>query len=37
MRYSNQKLKDRLGWNPRVPMDKAMEAFLAQFAPEFKP
>ena len=30
-RYSNQKLKDRLGWKPRVPMEKAMEAFLAQF------
>jgi nucleoside-diphosphate-sugar epimerase len=31
-RYSNQKLKDRLGWRPRVGMDKAMEAFLDQFA-----
>ena len=31
MRYSNQKLKDRLGWKPRVPMNKAMEAFLGQF------
>jgi nucleoside-diphosphate-sugar epimerase len=31
-RYSNQKLKERLGWKPRVPMDLAMEAFLAQFA-----
>ena len=31
-RYSNHKLKDRLGWKPRVPMDQAMEAFLAQFA-----
>ncbi len=30
-RYSNQKLKGRLGWTPRVPMDRAMEAFLAQF------
>jgi nucleoside-diphosphate-sugar epimerase len=30
-RYSNQKLKDRLGWKPRVPMGEAMEAFLAQF------
>jgi predicted dehydrogenase/nucleoside-diphosphate-sugar epimerase len=30
-RYSNQKLKDRLGWKPRVPMDKAMETFLSQF------
>jgi nucleoside-diphosphate-sugar epimerase len=32
-RYSNQKLKDRLGWKPRVPMEQAMEAFLAQFEP----
>jgi nucleoside-diphosphate-sugar epimerase len=31
MRYSNQKLKDRLAWKPRVPMKQAMEAFLAQF------
>jgi nucleoside-diphosphate-sugar epimerase len=31
MRYSNQKLKDRLGWKPRVPMKEAMEAFLGQF------
>jgi nucleoside-diphosphate-sugar epimerase len=30
-RYSNQKLKDRLGWKPRVPMEQAVEAFLAQF------
>jgi nucleoside-diphosphate-sugar epimerase len=30
-RYSNRKLKERLGWNPRVPMQHAMEAFLAQF------
>jgi nucleoside-diphosphate-sugar epimerase len=30
-RYSNQKLKDQLDWKPRVPMEKAMEAFLAQF------
>lgn len=32
MRYSNQKLKDRLGWKPRVPMKEAMERFLAQFS-----
>ena len=32
MRYSNSKLKERVGWKPRVPMKKAMEAFLAQFA-----
>jgi nucleoside-diphosphate-sugar epimerase len=30
-RYSNQKLKDRLGWKPRIPMERAMEAFLGQF------
>jgi nucleoside-diphosphate-sugar epimerase len=29
--YSNRKLKDRLGWTPRVPMAEAMEAFLTQF------
>jgi nucleoside-diphosphate-sugar epimerase len=29
--YSNQKLHDRLGWKPRVPMKEAMEAFLGQF------
>jgi nucleoside-diphosphate-sugar epimerase len=30
-RYSNQKLRERLGWRPRVPMQQAMEAFLGQF------
>lgn len=30
-RYPNQKLRERLEWNPRVPLDQAMEAFLAQF------
>jgi nucleoside-diphosphate-sugar epimerase len=30
-RFSNQKLRERLGWKPRVPMEKAMEAFLGQF------
>jgi nucleoside-diphosphate-sugar epimerase len=30
-RYSNRKLRERLGWEPRVSMHKAMEAFLAQF------
>ena len=29
--YSNQKLRERLGWQPRVPMDQAMAAFLGQF------
>jgi nucleoside-diphosphate-sugar epimerase len=30
-RFSNRKLRERLGWEPRVPMKQAMEAFLAQF------
>jgi nucleoside-diphosphate-sugar epimerase len=30
-RYPNQKLRDRLGWRPRVPLNQAMDAFLAQF------
>jgi len=30
-RYSNQKLRERLGWKPRVNMDTAMASFLAQF------
>ena len=30
-RYSNQKLRERLGWKPRVDLEKAMAAFLAQF------
>jgi nucleoside-diphosphate-sugar epimerase len=30
-RFSNQKLKERLGWAPRVRMDAAMSAFLGQF------
>jgi nucleoside-diphosphate-sugar epimerase len=29
--YSNRKLRERLGWKPRVPMQQAMEAFLEQF------
>jgi nucleoside-diphosphate-sugar epimerase len=29
--FPNQKLHERLGWRPRVPMKQAMEAFLAQF------
>jgi nucleoside-diphosphate-sugar epimerase len=29
--YSNEKLRERLGWKPRVPMKEAMEAFLSQF------
>jgi nucleoside-diphosphate-sugar epimerase len=30
-RYSNQKLVERLAWQPRVNMEQAMAAFLAQF------
>jgi len=29
--YSNRKLREQLGWKPRVPMEKAMDAFLGQF------
>ncbi len=32
-RFTNRKLKERLGWQPRVGMDEAMEAFLSQFDP----
>jgi nucleoside-diphosphate-sugar epimerase len=32
-RYSNAKLKERLGWSPRVKMAEAMTAFLNQFEP----
>lgn len=32
-RYSNRKLREKLGWQPRVPMKQAIKAFLAQFAP----
>ena len=31
-RYSNQKLRDRLGWKPRVKMSDAMNRFLAQYS-----
>ena len=31
-RYSNQKLKERLGWKPRVDMKSAMASFLTQFS-----
>jgi nucleoside-diphosphate-sugar epimerase len=30
-RYSNQKLKNLIGWKPRVPMDQAMARFFGQF------
>lgn len=30
-RYSNQKLKEKLNWKPRVSMKEAMASFLAQF------
>jgi len=32
-RYSNQKLRERLGWTPRVSLDKGLALFLEQFAP----
>ncbi len=32
-RFSNQKIRERLGWKPRVDMEKAMALFLAQFQP----
>jgi nucleoside-diphosphate-sugar epimerase len=31
--YSNEKLRKRLDWKPRVPLDQAMVAFLSQFNP----
>lgn len=31
-RYSNRKLKERLGWKPRVMMNDAMSLYLGQFA-----
>jgi nucleoside-diphosphate-sugar epimerase len=30
-RFSNQKLREQLGWRPRVPINEAMKAFLEQF------
>jgi nucleoside-diphosphate-sugar epimerase len=30
--YSNRKLKERLGWKPRVDMKSAMASFLSQFS-----
>jgi nucleoside-diphosphate-sugar epimerase len=32
-RYSNRKVRDRLGWRPRVSMTEAMASFLSQFEP----
>jgi nucleoside-diphosphate-sugar epimerase len=32
-RFSNQKLRESLGWRPRVGAEKAMASFLAQFEP----
>jgi nucleoside-diphosphate-sugar epimerase len=31
-RFSNRKLRERLGWAPRVGIDEAMERFLGQFS-----
>ena len=37
-RFPNRKLRDSLGWTPKVPMDAAMARFLSQFpALEGKP
>jgi nucleoside-diphosphate-sugar epimerase len=33
--YSNEKLHEKLGWKPRVPMKEAMAAFLSQFESNF--
>jgi nucleoside-diphosphate-sugar epimerase len=33
-RFSNQKLRQRLGWRPRVNLERALELFLQQFGPE---
>jgi len=30
--FSNRKLRDRLGWEPRIGMDEAIRRFLAQFS-----
>jgi len=35
-RFTNQKLKTKLGWTPRVRMNEAMSAFLGQFDPQPK-
>jgi hypothetical protein len=32
-RFSNQKLREKLGWRPRIGLNEAMALFLAQFAP----
>ena len=32
-RFSNKKLHERLGWQPRIGMNEAMSLFLSQFAP----
>jgi nucleoside-diphosphate-sugar epimerase len=30
-RFSNRKLREQLGWKPPIPIDQAMELFLAEF------
>jgi nucleoside-diphosphate-sugar epimerase len=32
-RFSNHKLREKLGWRPRIGMNEAMASFLAQFTP----
>lgn len=31
-RFSNQRLREKLGWRPRIGMDRAMELFLSQLS-----
>jgi nucleoside-diphosphate-sugar epimerase len=33
VRYTNKKLRDGLGWEPRVGLEQAMTSFLSQFSP----
>jgi nucleoside-diphosphate-sugar epimerase len=33
VRFTNQKLRDRLGWKPRIGLEQAMALFLSQFSP----
>lgn len=32
LRYSNERIRNRLGWSPRIGVDEAMKKFLEQFA-----
>jgi nucleoside-diphosphate-sugar epimerase len=35
-RFSNQKIRQRLGWEPKVRIEEAMTSFLSQFEPRVK-